>query len=54
MEHTDHAELNPGTAHPLISQLSCSMFDVEADLILEPESLLYSEFSASLHDRERA
>jgi CTP synthase (UTP-ammonia lyase) len=47
MEHTDHAELNPGTAHPLISQLSCSLFDVEADLILEPESLLYKSYGTT-------
>jgi CTP synthase (UTP-ammonia lyase) len=47
MEQTDHAELNPGTGPPLISRLSCSLFDVEADLILEPESLLYRSYGTT-------
>ena len=39
MANTDNAELNPGTSHPLIATLTCSLVDVEADVILEPESL---------------
>lgn len=47
MEHADHAELNPGTAHPLISPLSCSLFDVETDLILQPGSLLHKSYGTT-------
>ena len=39
MTNIDHAELDPGSPHPLITALTCSLVDVEADVILEPESL---------------
>jgi CTP synthase (UTP-ammonia lyase) len=47
MAHTDHAELNPGASHPLIAALSCSLVEVEADLILEPESILHKSYGTT-------
>jgi CTP synthase (UTP-ammonia lyase) len=47
MANTDHAELDPGASHPLISALTCSLFDAEADLILEPESLLHKSYGTT-------
>jgi CTP synthase (UTP-ammonia lyase) len=47
MANTDNAELNPGTSHPLIATLTCSLVDVEADVILEPESLLHKSYGTT-------
>ncbi len=47
MPNTDHAELVPGAVHPLIAPLTCSLFDAEADLILEPGSLLHKSYGTT-------
>src|SRR5215469_15732816 len=47
MANADNAELNPGTSHPLIAALTCSLVDVEADVILEPESLLHKSYGTT-------
>jgi CTP synthase (UTP-ammonia lyase) len=47
MANTDHEELNPGASHPLISALHCSLNNAEADLILQPESLLHKSYGTT-------
>jgi CTP synthase (UTP-ammonia lyase) len=47
MANTDHAELDPGSPHPLIAALTCSLVDVEADVILEPESLMHKSYGTT-------
>jgi CTP synthase (UTP-ammonia lyase) len=47
MEHIDHAETSPGASRPLIALLTCSLVGVQAELILEPESLLYKSYGSS-------
>jgi CTP synthase (UTP-ammonia lyase) len=44
MANAEHGELNPGASRPLISALACSLIDAEADLILEPGSLLHRSY----------
>jgi len=47
MANTDNAELNPVTSHPLIATLTCSPVEVEADVILEPGSLLHKSYGTT-------
>jgi CTP synthase (UTP-ammonia lyase) len=47
MANTDNAELDPGASHPLIAALTCSLFDVEGELVLEPESLLHKSYGTT-------
>ena len=47
MEHAEHAELDPGATHPLISPLPCPLLDVETDLILQPGSLLHQSYGTT-------
>lgn len=44
MPNTDHQEMNPSALQPLISALTCSLVEKEAELILEPGSLLYKSY----------
>jgi CTP synthase (UTP-ammonia lyase) len=44
MTNTEHAETNPSAAQPLISPLSCSLVETDAEIILEPESLSYKSY----------
>lgn len=54
MATTDHAETNPSALHPLISRLTCSLFETQADVILEPESLLYKSYGTGrIHEGYR-
>ena len=47
MANTEHAETNPNAAQPLISPLSCSLVETEAEIILEPGSLLHKSYGRS-------
>ncbi len=47
MANADHAELDPGASHPLISALTCSLFDAEEDLILELGRLLHKIYGTT-------
>src|SRR5215472_8171454 len=47
MTNIEHAETNPSAAQPLISPLSCSLVETEAEIILEPESLLYKSYGTA-------
>ena len=47
MPNPEHAELNPGAAGPLISQLSCSLVEKAEEIILEPESLLHKSYGTT-------
>lgn len=47
LANADHGELNPGASRPLISALTCSLVDVEADLILEPGTLLQKSYGTT-------
>jgi len=44
MKHADHAETNPEAPQPLISRLSCSLVEVEAEITLVPDSLLQKSY----------
>ena len=47
MANIDHAELAPGSPHPLIAALTCSLVDEEAEVILEPESLMHKSYGTT-------
>lgn len=44
MKDAGHAETNPGDRQPLISRLSCSLVEVEAEITLVPESILQKSY----------
>lgn len=39
-----HAELDPSAQNPVVTQLTCSLVEVEEELILEPASLLFHSY----------
>ena len=47
MVNTDHAETSPHASRPLISQLACSLVEAQAEIILEPESLLHKSYGTT-------
>ena len=47
MTEADHAESNPGARQPLISRLSCSLVEVESEILLEPDSILHRSYGAA-------
>jgi CTP synthase (UTP-ammonia lyase) len=47
MAKADQAQLDPSASHPLISALTCSLFDAEEDLILEPGGLLHKIYGTT-------
>ncbi len=44
MVNAQHAETNPHAAQPLIAPLACSLVEVQAELFLEPETLLHKAY----------
>jgi len=44
MAEAEHAESNAGADRLLISRLSCSLVEVESDILLEPNSMLHKSY----------
>lgn len=44
MKGADHAESNPDALKPLISKLSCSLVEVQSEIVLVPNSILHKSY----------
>ena len=44
IKDADHAETNPGAAKLVISRLSCSLVEVQSEIVLVPGSLLHKSY----------
>jgi len=44
MKDADHAESNPGAVNPVISRLSCSLVEVQSEIVLVPNSILHQSY----------
>ncbi len=44
MREADHAECNPEALKPLISKLSCSLVEVQSEIVLIPDSILHQSY----------
>jgi CTP synthase (UTP-ammonia lyase) len=44
MKDTDHAETNPAASQPFISRLSCSLVEVQSEILLVPDSILHRSY----------
>lgn len=47
LQNIEHAEMNPGALQPLITLLTCSLVEKQAELILEPGSVLQRSYGTA-------
>lgn len=47
LQNIEHAEMNPGALQPLITLLTCSLVEKQAELVLEPGSVLQRSYGTA-------